>query len=70
MNALPAGLHISRGWNNTWMEDGCPCPKAECGFVLGDAIDPECPEHSMRASKTLRNMHEFFRCPGKTREAL
>lgn len=65
MSALPPGLHISRGWNSTLLEDNCPCPKAECGFVLGDSVDPTCPEHSLRAAKTLRNMHEFFRCPGR-----
>jgi hypothetical protein len=64
MSPLPAGLHISRGWNNTHMEDGCPCPKAECGFVVADTVDPKCPEHSLTAAKTLRSMHEFFRCPG------
>lgn len=56
--------HVGRSWVGHWMEDACPCPQEECGLVDWDKIDPECPQHSLTAAKTLRQIHDNVKCPG------
>lgn len=57
--------HMGRSFSGTRLEDRCPCPKAPCGLVLatGRGGDPECPEHSLAAGKTIRQTHRADRCP-------
>lgn len=58
--------HMGRSFSGTRLEDGCPCPKAPCGLVLanGLGVDPDCPEHSLAAGKTIRQTHRADACPG------
>ena len=59
--------HVSRSWpaSGTPMEDACPCPQEPCGHVRWDRIDPDCPQHSLRAGKTLRSSHTPADCPAR-----
>ncbi|MDP2622559.1 MAG: hypothetical protein Q8Q29_02035 [Actinomycetota bacterium] len=70
-------MHIGRHWSSTYqarqrgvvdarptIEEECPCPVEPCGLVDMDKIDPECPEHSMEAAKTIRANHRGEDCPG------
>lgn len=59
-----ADRHIGRGWRGTDLEDGCPCPKAPCGLVPADQIDPACPQHGFDSAKTIRQNHAPEDCPG------
>lgn len=58
--------HLGRSFVGTRLEDDCPCPKAPCGLVLSDGIgsEVECPQHSLAAAKTIRQMHHADDCPG------
>lgn len=59
--------HIGRSWRGmeNHLEKECPCPKEPCGLVAASKIDPECPQHSMAAAKTIRQNHYADDCPGK-----
>jgi hypothetical protein len=54
--------HISRSFENTALEDACPCPQEPCGFVARNKIDPSCTEHPIMAAKTIRRMHTHEAC--------
>lgn len=54
--------HWGRSWSDTRLEDGCPCPKAPCGLVVGSTIDPECDQHPWTRGKTMRQMHKAEDC--------
>ena len=56
-------LHVGRSWSGTHLEDGCPCDKAPCGLAIFGSV-PGCPEHSIAASKTIRQGHRASSCPG------
>ncbi len=59
--------HVGRSWSGTEIEDGCPCPKAPCGLVVGLRVyggDSE--QHT--AAKTIPQAHAAEPCPGR-REA-
>ena len=53
--------HIGRSWFGHHLEDACPCPKAPCGLAISGSYD--CPQHSVDAAKTLRQMHDDEHCP-------
>ncbi len=57
--------HMGRSFDGTLLEDDCPCPKAPCGLVVtpGLAGDDDCPQHSMRSAKTIRQYHRADECP-------
>lgn len=66
MTHLPAyarGNHIGRSWTTHEIEDNCPCPKAPCGLVIQDQVDPTCTEHPWQACKSMRQSHPADRCP-------
>jgi hypothetical protein len=56
--------HIGRSWDGTSLEDECPCPKAPCGLVSSDAVDPACDQHPSERRKTMRQIHTAAVCPG------
>jgi hypothetical protein len=58
--------HIGRSFRGMTadIEAACPCPKAECGLVVQESVDPACREHSWSAAKTMRQSHPADRCPG------
>lgn len=59
-------VHMGRSWVGTRMEDDCPCPKADCGLVIGDGINNKgCPQHDFVETKTMRQMHHAEDCPGE-----
>jgi hypothetical protein len=53
--------HLGRSWEGTRIEDDCPCAKASCGLAISGSAD--CPQHSMSAAKTIRQMHLAGSCP-------
>lgn len=57
------GHHIGRSWTTHEIEDNCPCPKAPCGLVVQDTVDPRCTEHPWVAAKSMRQSHPADRCP-------
>ena len=59
-----ATAHIGRSFVGHPLEDDCPCGKAPCGLVDVSLIDAECPQHTIRATKTIRQAHPADRCPG------
>lgn len=62
MNAAVGDIHLGRSWFGHEIEDGCPCPKAPCGLVLGfGSVD--CPEHDPAYAKTMRQGHPSENCP-------
>jgi hypothetical protein len=63
MATYTAGNHIGRSWTTHEIEDGCPCPKAPCGLVVQDTVDPRCSEHPWVAAKSIRQSHPADRCP-------
>lgn len=58
-----SGNHIGRSFNGTRLEDNCPCPKAPCGLVIQDEIDPACTEHPGERAKSIRQSHRADECP-------
>lgn len=58
-------LHMGRAWFGHEIEDNCPCPQAECGLAISENTDEDCPQHSLYAAKTIRQMHWSDECPGK-----
>jgi hypothetical protein len=73
-SALPPAplpdYHVGRSWNGPGpCEENCPCEKAPCGLVSSKNIDPACPQHSLKACKTMRCSHLAEQCPGEAGEA-
>lgn len=58
----PLNMHIGRSFTGHPLEDDCPCVKAPCGLV--EVEDEDCPQHSWRAAKTIRQTHMSTDCPG------
>lgn len=56
--------HISRSFNDTHLEDNCPCKKAPCGLVDNTGVNKDCPEHAVERTKTMRQIHTAADCPG------
>jgi hypothetical protein len=61
--AVWAGAHIGRSFTGTALEDTCPCPKAPCGLVVQDTIDPACEQHAWTHAKSMRQSHTAGSCP-------
>lgn len=61
-------LHIGRSWSAHTLEDGCPCPKAACGLVVGATVDAACPQHALTAGKAIRQTHAAEQCPATDSE--
>lgn len=58
-------LHVGRSWKGHDLEDACSCPKAPCGLVAQDRVDPSCVQHGyLHPPKTMRQGHPAERCPG------
>jgi hypothetical protein len=59
-------MHIGRSWPGLepHLENECPCPQEPCGLIAESKIDPDCPQHSWAATKTIRNSHDAGDCPG------
>lgn len=55
-------MHVARGWFGHEMEDGCPCEKATCGFVVLGEFSSDCTIHTF--TKTIRQGHSEEFCPG------
>lgn len=67
---LPSELHVGRHWPSEYgkrgtLEEECPCPTEPCGMIAESKIDPECPQHSMKAGRTIRASHYAVDCPGE-----
>lgn len=61
-----SGTHVSRSWSgHDLFTAHCPCEVAPCGLAIAAAND--CPQHSARAGKTIRNSHSAAACPGANR---
>lgn len=60
-----SGMHFGRSFVGTALEDECICHKAPCGLV--DIETAACPEHSILAAKTIRQMHPADECDGVRR---
>lgn len=57
--------HWSRHWDGPGeLEYRCPCPKAPCGMVARDNVDPSCSQHPVARTKTCRSSHQPEDCPG------
>jgi hypothetical protein len=56
---------MGRSWNGSALEDECPCPKAPCGLVMVEEALADCPQHSLTAAKSMRQIHPAYACPGK-----
>lgn len=56
--------HIGRSFIGNDMEKDCPCGKANCGLVDSDEVDNDCSQHSLKAAKTLRQLHDSSSCSG------
>jgi len=61
-----AVMHFGRSWDSHELEDACPCPKAPCGLVSRDNLNPDCDQHPTNRMKTLRQSHPADECPGPT----
>jgi hypothetical protein len=55
--------HYGRSWTGHLIEDECMCEQAPCGLVTGEFIWPDCPQHSPKAAKTMRQGHQADKCP-------
>lgn len=56
-------VHFARGWTDDRFLPTCGCKAAPCGLVDGSQVNPECPQHTLRAAKTMRQMHPAKECP-------
>src|SRR6478609_8046395 len=67
MGPEPRDLHVGRFWPGMGneLEQQCSCPKERCGLVAVAKVDPGCPQHSMQAAKTMRQMHYADECPAR-----
>ena len=63
-------VHVGRAWRGTELEDKCPCPKEPCGLVALSKVDPDCPQHSLAAGKTLRQSHFASLCATQPAETV
>jgi hypothetical protein len=56
------GVHLSRMFagNDKERVSECVCEEAPCGMVVPNHT---CPQHSMKATKTIRRMHVAECCP-------
>jgi len=60
-----AEWHIGRAWHGVAeIERDCPCTKAPCGLVVSDS-NPNCEQHGLAFSKTIRQSHGEGDCPAK-----
>ena len=66
---LSGDMHIGRSWKGHEIEDDCPCPKEPCGLVSLAKVDPDCPQHSIAAGKTMRQSHPASSCSQNLVEA-
>jgi hypothetical protein len=57
---------MGRAWDGHAIEDACPCQKEPCGLV-GERFNPECPQHGLKFSRTMRSGHFADQCPAKAR---
>ena len=57
-------VHMGRSRIGHPLEDECPCGKAACGLVDSEQIHAECPQHTLRAAKRMRQMHLAADCEG------
>jgi hypothetical protein len=58
--------HMGRSWSGSELEDECPCPKAPCGLVPSDTVDPKCDQHAPERCKTMRQVHSSAVCRPRT----
>lgn len=63
---MTESMHIGRTFDDTRLEDDCPCPKEPCGLVRADRLNADCMQHPMLRQKTIRQSHPSFRCPAVT----
>lgn len=57
-------MHFGRSWDGHALEDACPCDQAPCGLIAAE--DPECPEHGVKAARTMRQLHRAADCPERS----
>lgn len=62
-------MHFGRSFNDTRLEDECPCPKEPCGLVSYARVNPDCDQHPMSKAKTIRQIHTAKNCPGAPNES-
>jgi len=55
--------HIGREWASHNIEDRCPCVKAACGLAIMGKTNPECDQHPIERSRTMRQLHGLGECP-------
>lgn len=58
-------VHMGRSWIGHPIEDDCPCGKAPCGLVDGRLVSKDCPQHTLDAAKTMRQIHFAHDCPAE-----
>ncbi|SEM70374.1 hypothetical protein [Streptacidiphilus jiangxiensis] len=56
--------HIGRAWEDTEIENVCPCPQEACGLIDPMRAAPECDQHGPGTAKTMRQGHRADQCPG------
>ena len=64
--AVSRVLHSGRSWTGHDVEDSCPCNQEACGLVDVFKADPDCTQHPIGRSKTMRQGHDADLCPAKT----
>lgn len=63
-------MHFGREWPDNYssgqetIEDRCSCRTEPCGLISETGLDPNCPQHSMMAARTMRSGHRADACPG------
>lgn len=57
-------MHMGRSFSGHWLEDECPCPQEACGLVRWDRAVPECDQHGLGSTQTIRQGHQDDKCPG------
>jgi len=60
-DSWPTGFHFGRSFSGRFIEDDCPCQKADCGLV--SVPDDNCDQHGLGNAKTIRQIHEPWDCP-------
>lgn len=60
----PNAWHTGRSWRGHPLEDECPCPQEPCGLILETKVE-NCPQHSWKAGKTIRQAHKASDCPAR-----
>ena len=56
-------LHLGRSFSGHWLEDDCPCPQEACGLISGRRVSPDCDQHGLGSTKTMRQIHDESNCP-------